>query len=291
MGDLTGVRLRPDFRRQQRCFRDVRSAERLIAHYRLERALSDRLRQAPREARSRVYQEVYQDLFAALPDHPQRLVRRDHAANVEARCRRLGKRLQPHYVFLEIGCGDAALSFAVAHSVRTAYGLDVTEALIDFAAAPANFTFRRTTGIDIPLPSEAVDFAYSNQLIEHLHPDDAADRLKEVWRVLKPGGRYMCVTPSRITGPHDISCFFDYQAAGLHLREYDYGSLRMLFRDAGFRKFSCSASARSLEIGLPYPLARLLERGLLALPRPLRASLTRSAPVRALMGLNAVAVK
>jgi ubiquinone/menaquinone biosynthesis C-methylase UbiE len=262
-----------------------------MAHYRLERALSDRLRQAPREARSRVYQEVYQELFAALPDHPQRLVRRDHSANIAARRRRLSQKLQPHSVFLEIGCGDAALVFAVAPGVRTAYGLDVTDALIDFAAAPPNFAFVRTAGIEIPLPAESVDFAYSNQLIEHLHPEDAPDRLKEVWRVLKPGGRYMCITPSRITGPHDISCFFDFEATGLHLQEYDYGSLRALFCNAGFRQFSCLVSARGYEVGLPYGLARLLEQGLLALPPRLRASLTRPAAVRALMGLNILAVK
>ena len=42
----------------------------MIAHYRLERELSDRLRRASREARSRVYAEVYGELFASLPDHP-----------------------------------------------------------------------------------------------------------------------------------------------------------------------------------------------------------------------------
>jgi hypothetical protein len=30
----------------------------------------------------------------------------------------------------------------------------------------------------------------------------------EINRILKPGGQYLCATPSRVTGPHDISVFF-----------------------------------------------------------------------------------
>jgi len=200
-------------------------------------------------------------------------------------------RLQSDAIFLEIGCGDAALGFAAAEQVRTVYGLDVTDALIDFGAAPANFRFLRTGGVEIPLPANEIDFAYSNQLMEHLHPDDAADQLTEVCRVLKPGGRYMCITPSRVTGPHDVSCYFDYEATCLHLKEYDYGALRGLFRLAGFQNFSCSASIRGREIRLPYPAVRAVERGLLLLPRHIRASLTSSGSAQAILGLTVVAVK
>jgi predicted SAM-dependent methyltransferase len=36
--------------------------------------------------------------------------------------------------------------------------------------------------------AESVDLAYSNQLMEHLHPDDASEQLANVYRALKPGG-------------------------------------------------------------------------------------------------------
>jgi SAM-dependent methyltransferase len=282
---------RPDFRRQQRIFGDDRPASRVLAHYVLERELSDRLRAAAREARSEVYGEVYHALFAALPDHPQHRVHAARRKRADAELRRIAGRLPPCSVFLEIGCGDAALGFAVARQADRAYGLDVTDALIDFAAAPPNFGFLRTRGVDIPLPACAVDFAYSNQLMEHLHPEDAVDQLMEVHRVLKPGGGYMCITPSRVTGPHDISCYFDYEATGLHLREYDYGALRALFRQAGFRTFSCAASIRGHEIGLPYTLMRAAECGLLALPPRIRTALTGFGPVGAILGLTVIAAK
>lgn len=284
-------RLRPDFASRRHTYGDPRTAERVLAHYLVERRLSDRLRSAPPESRSTVYGEVYHELFAALPDHPQHRAATADRQRIDAQLRRLGGHLRPGATFLEIGCGDAALATAAAPHVGIAYGLDVTDALIDFAAAPANFRFLRTPGVAIPLPDGSVDFAYSNQLMEHLHPDDAADQLAEVYRVLKPGGCYLCVTPSRVSGPHDISCYFDYQATGLHLREYDYGALRRLCRRAGFRRLACSAVVRGRDIRLPYPALRAAEMALLLLPARLRAAVTGAAPVQAILGLNVVAAK
>ena len=55
-----------------------------------------------------------------------------------------------------------------------------------------------------------------------MHLADAEAQLREMQRVLSPGGAYWCRTPNRVTGPHDISCFFDQVATGFHLLEYDY---------------------------------------------------------------------
>jgi SAM-dependent methyltransferase len=282
---------RVDLPRRQHYFGDDRSYERLVAHYLLERKLSDRLRHAPRDERAVVYTAVYNELFASLPDHPQNRRGPDNPSRITAQLQRVATYLRPDSLFLEIGCGDAALAFATGGRVRAAYGLDVTNALIDFATAPPNFTFLQTTSVDIPLPTATIDFAYSNQLMEHLHPDDAADQLGEVYRVLKPDGRYMCITPSRVTGPHDISAYFDYEATGLHLKEYDYGTLYSAFRRAGFREFSCFAAIRGCDVRLPYAAFRAAERGLMLLPAPLRARLTCFGPAQALLGLSVVATK
>lgn len=283
--------LRPDFLRQQRLGGDRRPRERLIAHYELERKLSDRLRQASREERVALYPRLYNELFASLPDHPQNCRSSGLAERVDAQLRKIGGYLGPHSVFLEIGCGDAALAFAAARRIAKSYGLDVTDALIDFTAAPPNFAFLRTSGVTIPLPDGEVDFVYSNQLMEHIHPEDTLDQAKEIYRVLRPGCSYMCITPSRATGPHDISCYFDYEANGFHLKEYDYGGLHALFRHAGFRKFWCFVGIKGREIRVPYFVLRAIERALLALPPRLRAYLTQFGPVRAAMGLQVIAVK
>jgi len=81
----------------------------------------------------------------------------------------------------------------------------VTDRLIDRAAAPANSGFVCTSGVAIDLVAGSVDLAYSNQFTEHLHPDDLTWQLREIHRVLHPGGAYLCRAPSRLRGPHDIS--------------------------------------------------------------------------------------
>jgi hypothetical protein len=70
--------------------------------------------------------------------------------------------------------------------------------------------------------------------MEHLHPDDATEQLHNVFDALKPGGRYLCVTPSPLNGPHDISAGFDDTATCFHLKEYTVSELATLFRSAGF---------------------------------------------------------
>jgi hypothetical protein len=56
--------------------------------------------------------------------------------------------------------------------------------------------------------------------MEHLHPEDALEQLQKIRRTLARGGVYVCITPNRVNGPHDVSGLFDDEARGLHLREY-----------------------------------------------------------------------
>lgn len=56
--------------------------------------------------------------------------------------------------------------------------------------------------------------------MEHLHPDDAYEQLQEIYNALIPGGIYICITPNRLSGPHDVSQYFDSIATGFHPKEY-----------------------------------------------------------------------
>ena len=283
------VRLRPDYRTIQRRWNDTRSPDRLIAHYELERRLADRLRSAARDERSRLYAEVYSELFNSLPDHPQlRGGGRSRPERVARQVRLLKPLMTRGGVYLEIGAGDALLPYALSTIAREVLGLDVTDALVDFATAPANFRFVKTDGVGIPLADNSVDLANSDQLMEHLHVDDARDQLREIHRVLRPGGRYVCTTPSIVTGPHDISALVDDVATGMHMREYDYRSLRALILAAGFRRVKFPLVIAGYRLATPpYWLLRGIERTLGQLPMHLR----RSQLVGALMGITAIATK
>jgi SAM-dependent methyltransferase len=281
-------RLKPDYLAIQRQYGDTRSPERLIAHYELERRLSDRLRTASRSERPLVYAEVYSELFDSLPDHPQKTSGESASLRVADRMRLLNPLLKPGAAYLEIGCGSAALPFALAGLAGQVLGLDVTDTLIDFAAAPSNFRFVRTSGVEISLPDGSVDLAHSDQLMEHLHVEDAEPQLREIHRVLKPGGQYLCTTPNRVTGPHDISAFFDEVATGFHMQEYDYGSLRALLMEAGFSRVSFPLVVRGFRLATPpYPMLRGMEYVLEAAPTVIRRG--RAAGI--IMGITALVTK
>jgi len=282
------TKLKADYLAIQRRLGCTRPPERLIAHYELERRLADRLRAASREERSRLYTEVYSELFNSLPDHPQRTAtsgRRDRIAKQVRFLKPLAGRCD---IYLEIGCGDALQPFALSGIAREVLGLDVTDALVNFAAAPTNFRFIKSDGINIPLPDNSVDLANSDQLMEHLHVEDAEAQLQEIHRVLKRGGHYVCTTPSAVTGPHDISVFFDDVATGMHMREYDYRSLHALMLRVGFRsvEFALVAAGHWLATP-PYWLLLGIERAMQRLPVRLRCN----GLIGFLMGITAIATK
>lgn len=290
MTPTTSFRL--DIERLRSVNNEVRSPERLRAHYEIETILASRLRVSQLEERGSLYTDLYAELFARLPDHPQHRTdpakRRQNTTNQVAFLRR---HLCPGDIFVEVGCGDAAVTQELAPFVQAAIGVDVTPVLIDQAGAPANFSFVQTNGTALALDTGYADLVYSNQLMEHLHPDNAEQQLQEVCRVLKPGGAYICSTPSRITGPHDISCYFGHEPTGFHLREYDHASLAAMFRGAGFRSARALVTVKGRQMTLPVAAVGLVEQAVLRLPRAVRTRLTSIGPVRNLAGIMLIGRK
>src|SRR6185436_11687772 len=97
----------------------------------------------------------------------------------------------------------------------------------------------------------SVTLAYSNAVMEHLHVDDATDQLKEIYRVLAPGGSYLLYTPHRAMGPGDVSKYFDEFATGFHMKEYTFRELSDELRAAGFKRVQALAYIRGLR---PFPV-------------------------------------
>ncbi|HZM37382.1 MAG TPA: methyltransferase domain-containing protein [Burkholderiales bacterium] len=280
-----------------RAARDGRSESELRKHYLVERELAERLRSAPDPVRRRLYQPVYDELFRRLPDHPQ--LRARFHPDAHARRRRdvhwqfrfLRPALGLHTTFAEIGAGDCALARRVAGYVDRVYAIDVSTQVMHQTHQATNVVPVLSDGVSIPVPAGTVDVAFSNQLMEHLHPRDAAEQLANIYRSLAPGGSYFCVTPNRLYGPQDISAYFDEVATGLHLKEYSARELRSLLREAGFRRVRFYSGARGWLLRMPYFVIRAAEIALGALPYRVRKPLASLAPLRALLGLYARAVK
>jgi SAM-dependent methyltransferase len=270
-----------------------RSPAQLREHYEIERELADRLRNAAPEQRRALYGPVYDELYARVPHHPQLTRKVSPELTRQAlgpQLRILGHFLRPETRLLEIGPGDCALSIELARRVQQVYGLDVSETITQRLSLPPNFKLILSDGTSVPLPADSVDVAFSNQLMEHLHPDDAMEQLQGIWRALRPGGVYICITPNRLNGPHDISQHFDSVATGTHLKEYTVGELAGLFRQVGFRRVQSFLAWRGHGLTVPAAPVIACEAILASLPTRARLRLGRTIG-RAFLGVRLVGTK
>jgi SAM-dependent methyltransferase len=284
-----------DCRAEERAHRcgDLRTQEQLREHYLIECELADRLRQAPRPQRRGLYCEVYDELFRRVSHHPQLqpAVPGERQREVDGLLAFLRRFLTPATVFMEVGPGDCALSVRAARAVDRVYAVDVSKQITRTVTPPANFKLVLSDGCSIDVPEGSVNVAFSDQLMEHLHPDDANEQLQNIYRSLAPGGIYICFTPNRHYGPHDISMYFSQFACGFHLREYTGREIHRLFKQAGFADVRFYATARGRSVRCPYWLVALSESIIDWLPRGLGKLIAHTGPMRALLGLRVAAAK
>ena len=291
-------KLRSDYRKIADIYGDKRSGERISAHYIRERRLSDEMRRSTLAAREAgLYGELYDELIGSIEDHPRKAVNEGaapaHSAGyIDRQAALVLHHVKKDDVFLDLGGGDCLIALTVAPHVTKALVVDVSDALVPENHGVPNFEFAKTKGVDIPLATESVSFIYSNQVMEHLHPEDAIAQLRELHRVLKPGGRYLIRTPSRISGPHDVSMYFDEVARGTHMKEYTYASLSEVLRDAGFVRPRILIAPRAYRLGsLPRSVALIAEALFGAVPRSLHTYVCRSKIGRALLGITMIVEK
>lgn len=249
---------------------EPRSPELIRRHYELEKHLADRLRRASAAQRRSLYATVYDELFRSLEDHPQhRASPEESAAVAELQATLLAPFIREGGTFAEFGPGHPTLAMRLAGRFEKVYVVEASDVILGDLDG-TGIEVVDPASVPLPIPDGAVDLCFSSHFIEHLHPDDAADHLAELQRMLRPGGISVTVTPNRIYGPHDVSRYFDDEPAGLHLREYSHRDLVRLYRSAGFSRVH-----RLVGVGEPPSLvsprpAATLEALLTAVPGSVR---------------------
>lgn len=272
-----------------------RTPDQLREQFETERRLASKLKAATREERKTLYSSVYDELFQSIPHHPQ-LTRKENAARelrdglVRGLVDLVSRVLDQGATFLEIGAGDCAVSLAVTSKCRKVFALDVSAQISRNDAPPANFELILSDGLSIPVAAGTVNVAFSHQLLEHLHPDDALEQLINVRAAIAPKGFYMCITPSSLSGPHDISKYFQDQPGGFHLKEYSTSELIRLFKSAGFSRFQVFFWSKGVLLRLPAGPVAMLEGLLKLAPRSWQRRLSNAYPLNRLLG-NFIALK
>jgi SAM-dependent methyltransferase len=270
-----------------------RPAADIEQHYRIEIELADRRRAAPRAERLGLFGQVYDELFRRVPLHPQ-LTRKVSAAErfaaVADRIAALRPFIDADTVFLEVGAGDGSLTLEVAELARHCYALDVSREILSGVRHPKVETVL-SDGCSVPVPSESVTLAFSFQVMEHIHPDDALEQLRNLFAAVAPGGSYVCVTPNRLNGPHDVSKYFDLVARGFHLKEYTIAELEQLFLGVGFGRVLAYPRFRGRSLRLPLGFLKGFERCFGWLPARVRRRFGYAPIVRNLLSPPLRAIK
>src|SRR5256885_5891420 len=100
---------------------------------------------------------------------------------------------------LEIGCGAGRITAQLARTFTTVHAVDVSEAMIAYAAARVtspNVHFQVTDGMVLPLERASVTAVFSTHVFQHFDSLEQATRyFGEVARVLAPGGTLMIHLP------------------------------------------------------------------------------------------------
>lgn len=206
------------------------------AQFRLERVLRARILSSAEKDRSAVVDQAYKELFRSFPDHP-RLTKteEDAARDGRMKARLIEPLLQSESRILEIGCGTGDVVASLVQQGYACTGVEISQDMQELCKKRGLDVVRGTASC-VDLPDECFDVIFSQEVVEHLHPDEVHGHFREAFRLLKPNGILITETPNRRTGPQDVSRGFTRVAEGLHLKEWSVRELIGLFQDAGFVK-------------------------------------------------------
>jgi 2-polyprenyl-3-methyl-5-hydroxy-6-metoxy-1,4-benzoquinol methylase len=218
--------------------------EQVRFHLELERSLTDDLRASTPENRRATFERCYSELYRQLPWLAPTGAPRDTSQWTAV----LGP---PPLRIHEVGSGSGGLARGLAALGYVVEATEITSERGSVEETP-NLTWTTTDGVHVEqfALNGPYDVVLSDQVVEHLHPDDVVRHFSGCRQVLVPGGRLLFRTPHAFTGPHDVSRVFGFdEPVGMHLREYTVTELRSHLLAAGFRR---------VEAVLPLPpLARL----------------------------------
>jgi len=167
--------------------------------------------------------------------------------------------------YCDIGAGDGAnidqvIGEGALNTFSQIAAIDISSERIDRLKRRLPQVLARVgNALNLPMQDSSVDFAFSDQVIEHV--DDDGAMVREIRRVLKPGGR--AVVGSVIKGKgawYFYRCNGEWRLDPTHVREYDsLDSYSELFKREGLEILETEV------LNVSFSFASLFRRLLLAL--------------------------
>ena len=156
--------------------------------------------------------------------------------------------LQPGNRVLEIGCGTGAtmLKFASESKVQVD-GVDILQEMLEVArvrlraAGLGNALVHADATVALPFRNEAYDSVFTESVLGIHSPESAESFLREVWRVLKVGGRFVANegvwkagTAPEIVAEIDQACREDFGFSFASCAGWSKDDWRLCMKRAGF---------------------------------------------------------
>ena len=158
---------------------------------------------------------------------------------------------------LELGCGSGDLAYALVDHAQKIVATDIDLEDIERARRRADLwslsdeqikklEFRAMSALQLDFSDNEFDWAISTSMVEHLEPREVERHLREVQRVLKPGGNYLIWCPNGL-GHHE-------DQTG-HLTMWSYREWVEKLRNSGFRRFRSTMTSRPRLVDAQWKIA------------------------------------
>lgn len=142
--------------------------------------------------------------------------------------------LQADRTIVEVGSGTGHLVATLRDRGLMITGTEINDAYIAFARSTFGINLKKMNGQQLDFPNDSVDMVFSFDVFEHI--PDSPQHLREVSRILKPGGRYLFHTPNKLLNvPFEIIKERSFSRWKTYHRSVaTYWQLRRLLQRQGF---------------------------------------------------------
>jgi len=175
--------------------------------------------------------------------------------------------------YLDFGCGDGRWTSDVFDFLKAeteAHGIDISERAVAFAnLITPQIDFRTYSGERLPYGDQRFDLITAIEVLEHVPDSVESALLREIRRVLAPGGLLLLTTPS-----------WNLRMPSHHFRHYSVARLTELLDSCGFETREVRGHASRCE-GSRLKLRKYMNR-LPFLWKPWKRTLREMPPAKAI---------
>jgi ubiquinone/menaquinone biosynthesis C-methylase UbiE len=140
---------------------------------------------------------------------------------------------------LEIGCGSGSASCLLARAGAQVSAIDLTQQAVTLTRKNASvqgldFDVRQMDAERLEFPANHFDFVFTWGVIHHSQETERI--IAEIQRVLRPGGRGMCMVYNKHSLRYYVLGLYYLLVKGKLLRGYDLDSVQGLFTDGFYQR-------------------------------------------------------